>query len=74
MSFLEDVDAINLRRRLRVVDLVEQELGALSGKKILVLGLSFKPDSDDMRDSPRWICFEACCQRAEVTVHDRGGA
>jgi len=71
VSFLEDVDAINLRRRQRVVDLAEQELGALSGKKILVLGLSFKPDSDDMRDSPALdIALKLAASGAEVTVHD----
>ena len=71
VSFLEDVDAINLRRRQRVVDLAEQELGELAGKKILVLGLSFKPDSDDMRDSPALdIALRLAAGGAEVTVHD----
>jgi len=71
VSFLENVDAINLRRRQRVVDLAEQELGSLSGKKILVLGLSFKPDSDDMRDSPALdIALRLAASGAEVTVHD----
>ena len=71
VSFLEDIDAINIRRRQRVVDLAEQELGSLSGKKILVLGLSFKPDSDDMRDSPALdIALKLAAGGAEVTVHD----
>jgi len=71
VSFLEDVDAINLRRRQRVVDIAEQELGSLSGKKILVLGLSFKPDSDDMRDSPALdIALRLAAGGAEVMVHD----
>jgi len=71
VSFLEDVDAINLRRRQRVVDLAEQELGSLFGKKILVLGLSFKPDSDDMRDSPALdIALRLAAGGAKVTVHD----
>ena len=52
LDFLKDVDAINLRRRARVVDVVIEELGALAGKKIAVWGLAFKPDSDDIRDSP----------------------
>ena len=71
VSFLADVDAINLRRRQRVVDIAEQELGSLSGKKILVLGLSFKPDSDDMRDSPALdIALRLAAGGAQVTVHD----
>ncbi|WP_353809039.1 UDP-glucose dehydrogenase family protein [Agromyces sp. SYSU T00194] len=53
VAFLKEVDAINLRRRQRVVDLA---VGALDGEihhsKIAVLGVTFKPDSDDVRDSP----------------------
>lgn len=52
LEFLRDVDAINLRRRDRVVDLATGALGSLEGARIAVLGLAFKPDSDDVRDSP----------------------
>lgn len=54
VSFLTEVDAINQRRRTRVVDLVVQKLGReeLSGAKIAFLGAAFKPNSDDIRDSP----------------------
>ena len=70
-SFLKDIDAINQRRRARVVTLAQQELGALRDKKILMLGLSFKPDSDDLRDSPALdIALRLAKAGAEVTVHD----
>ena len=53
VSFLREVDAINQRRRDRVVDLALRSLGdQLPGAKITVLGAAFKPNSDDIRDSP----------------------
>jgi UDPglucose 6-dehydrogenase len=52
VSFLDDVDQINLRRRSRVLDVLSEELGDLSGRTIALWGLAFKPDSDDIRDSP----------------------
>ena len=51
LQFLAEVDAVNLRRRDHVVDLAVAELEALGSKNAAVLGLSFKPNSDDVRDS-----------------------
>ncbi|AWB88597.1 UDP-glucose dehydrogenase family protein [Salinibacterium hongtaonis] len=53
LSFLQEVDAINMRRRERMVDLAREVVGGdVSGRRIAVLGLAFKPNSDDVRDSP----------------------
>ncbi|KQZ08843.1 UDP-glucose 6-dehydrogenase [Agromyces sp. Root1464] len=53
LAFLGEVDETNLRQRRRVVDLAVQDLGgSVAGKKVAVLGVTFKPDSDDVRDSP----------------------
>ncbi len=53
LGFLREVDSINLRRRERMVDLAREVCGgSVAGKRIAVLGLAFKPDSDDVRDSP----------------------
>jgi UDPglucose 6-dehydrogenase len=52
LSFLREVDAINLAARRRMVDLTRAAVGPLRGKRLAVLGLAFKPNSDDVRDSP----------------------
>jgi len=67
LSFLKDVDDINLRRRAHVVDVLTEELGSLQGTKIAVWGISFKPDSDDIRDSPALDIAESLA-RAGATV------
>uniref|UniRef100_UPI001F490BAC nucleotide sugar dehydrogenase n=1 Tax=Microbacterium halophytorum TaxID=2067568 RepID=UPI001F490BAC len=50
--FLREVDAINLRRRDHTADLVADALGDVAGRRVTVLGAAFKPNSDDVRDSP----------------------
>lgn len=53
MSFLREVDAINMRQRQRMVDLaIDACGGVLVGKTVAILGAAFKPNSDDVRDSP----------------------
>jgi len=72
LEFLREVDSINLRSRTRMIDLVCNELSEdLRGKKVAVLGAAFKPDSDDVRDSPALdIAVQVQAAGAQVTVHD----
>jgi UDPglucose 6-dehydrogenase len=72
LEFLREIDAINLRARQRVIDVVRAELtDDLTAYKIAVLGAAFKPDSDDVRDSPALdIAAQLQAAGASVVVHD----
>ena len=72
VSLLTTVDAINAGRRDRVVTLARDTMaGTLAGRRVTVLGIAFKPDSDDVRDSPSLdICDRLAAEGAVVSVHD----
>jgi len=75
LGFLREIDAINLRARQRVIDVVRNQLSEdLTKYKIAVLGASFKPDSDDVRDSPALdIAAQLHAAGATVVIHDPKG-
>lgn len=72
VAFLREIDSINMRRRVRIVDIARDTLdGSFIGKKITVLGAAFKPNSDDVRDSPALaVARLIATQGGVVTVTD----
>ena len=72
LTFLREVDAINQRRRSRVVDVAAELVDRpWPVANVAVLGAAFKPDSDDIRDSPALnVAGRISLFGAHVTVHD----
>jgi len=72
VTFLKDVDAINMRRRERMVELARDVVGnGFTGVRVGVLGAAFKPNSDDIRDSPALdVSMRLHRMGAQVTVYD----
>ncbi|WP_432546405.1 UDP-glucose dehydrogenase family protein [Kineococcus sp. SYSU DK004] len=72
LTFLREVDSINMRRRIRMVDLAREVCdGSLIGKRVAVLGAAFKPDSDDIRDSPALnVAAQIRLQGGDVVLTD----
>ncbi|MGJ4082734.1 UDP-glucose dehydrogenase family protein [Corynebacterium macclintockiae] len=75
LTFLREVDAINMRRREKTVELARETLGgSLIGRNVTVLGAAFKPNSDDVRDSPALsVAGSLSLSGANVTVYDPQG-
>ncbi|MFC0601417.1 UDP-glucose dehydrogenase family protein [Streptomyces palmae] len=75
LTFLREVDSINMRRRGHMVELAREAVGgSFLGKRVAVLGATFKPDSDDVRDSPALnVAGQIHLQGGQVTVFDPKG-
>ncbi|MFE0424552.1 UDP-glucose dehydrogenase family protein [Streptomyces sp. NPDC058953] len=75
LTFLREVDSINMRRRSHMVELAREAVGgSFLGKRVAVLGATFKPDSDDVRDSPALnVAGQIHLQGGQVTVYDPKG-
>jgi UDPglucose 6-dehydrogenase len=75
LTFLREVDSVNMRRRTHMVELAREAVGGgFLGRRIAVLGATFKPDSDDVRDSPALnVAGQIQLQGGQVTVYDPKG-
>ena len=71
VKFLRVVDNINMRQRSRVIDATREICGPLLGARVAVLGVAFKPNSDDIRESPALdVAGQLQLQGASVSVFD----
>ena len=72
LTFLREVDSINMRRRQRAVEATRELTGgSVLGAHVAVLGVAFKPESDDVRDSPALnVAGQLQLQGAHVRVYD----
>lgn len=72
LTLLREIDSINMRRRTKITEeTAELAGGSLIGVKVAVLGAAFKPNSDDIRDSPALnIAGQIQLQGASVSVYD----
>jgi UDPglucose 6-dehydrogenase len=72
LTFLKEIDAINMRARQRAVEAATEAAGgSVLGANVAVLGVAFKPDSDDVRDSPALnVAGQLQLQGAHVSVYD----
>jgi UDPglucose 6-dehydrogenase len=71
LPLLEAVAGTNDRQPGRLVELLRREHGELRGRRVTVLGLAFKPDTDDVRSSPALPVLRLLREAgAEVSVHD----
>lgn len=71
LPLLEAVARVNDEQPARLVELLRRRLGTLRGRRVTVLGLAFKPETDDVRSSPAFpVLRSLCAAGAEVSAHD----
>ena len=70
LTFLREIDSLNIRRRSRIVAITREECGSLVGE-VGIFGSAFKPNTDDIRDSPALdVADQIQLEGANVTVYD----
>lgn len=75
MSLIEQVQVINAERKIAMASRIERAVGgSIRGKKIAVLGVTFKADTDDMREAPSLVIVPSLADRgAEISIYDPKG-
>jgi UDPglucose 6-dehydrogenase len=71
LAFLREIDDINIGRRSHIVAIAREECGSFVGARVGILGSAFKPNTDDIRDSPALdVANQIQLEGANVTVYD----
>lgn len=71
LTILEQAAAVNQRQRERLFNLLSEALGGVAGKRIAILGLAFKPNTDDIREAPAMYFIERLLKEgANVVMYD----
>ncbi|MDB4347223.1 UDP-glucose/GDP-mannose dehydrogenase family protein [Bacteroidia bacterium] len=71
MEILESVESVNERQKLVLYHKLKKHFGDLNGKKIALWGLSFKPNTDDMREAPSLVVIEQIlAEGGSVSAYD----
>ena len=67
-SLLRVVIDVNERQKRRVIEMLEEMIGVLAGKRIALLGLAFKPETDDIREAPSIVVANELLSRGADPV------
>lgn len=71
LDLIESVKQVNDRQKGRLLDKMRKRLGSLSGKRVALWGLAFKPNTDDMREAPSRVLMEGLwAEGATVAAYD----
>lgn len=74
LSIVEAVIEVNRRQRVRMINKIEAALGSLEGKTVGILGLTFKPNTSDVRESPAIDIVRTLLEKgAKVKAYDPAG-
>jgi UDPglucose 6-dehydrogenase len=70
-SLLNAVEKVNVKQLEQIIEIIKQKLGNLGSKKITILGIAFKPNTDDIRDSIAIdLIKKLLMKKAIITIHD----
>ncbi len=74
-SIVDAVVRVNDARKIQMAEKIDQAFGGVNGKTVAILGLTFKPNTDDMRDAPSLVIVPHLqAKGAKIRAYDPEGA